>query len=77
MRTTVITSEMVDIDVCYGDYDGFITREYWNVDCYKGEKLRYQSTHRYEDVARMRATLFENGIDDFYIVEDVEVSEDA
>lgn len=76
MRTTTITSELVDIDVCYGDYDGFITREYWNVYCYKDEKLKYQSTHRYEDVAEMRATLFENGIDELTYFEDVEVGAD-
>lgn len=77
MRTTTITPELVDIDVCYGDYDGFVTREYWNVDCYKNGELMYQSTHRYEDVAKMRATLFENGIDAFVYFEDAEVGEDA
>ena len=76
MRTTNITSELVDIDVCYGDYDGFVTREYWIVECFKDAKLKYESVHRYKDVAEMRAILFENGIDELMYFEDVEVGED-
>lgn len=36
MATAIVTPEEVDVDVCYGDYDGFITKTIYVVDFWTG-----------------------------------------
>lgn len=57
-RTVEITSEMIDVDVCYGDYDGHVTRETWVVDFFiLGERVD-SGCYKREDYARAIAAKF-------------------
>jgi hypothetical protein len=64
MRTAFITSEDVDVDVCYGDFDGHITRKSYCVEFFVLDDLVDEHWLKTEVAARMHAGLFEQG--DFY-----------
>ena len=37
MRSVTITPEEIDVDVCFGEFDGFTTKTTWVVDMFKGK----------------------------------------
>jgi hypothetical protein len=87
-----ITPEVIDIDVCYGDYDGIMYKTIYIVDFFTGEvglptsNLETTMYIKAEHDAKMMARLWELGMTDRgeyneitfnKIFEDVEVDEDA
>ena len=68
MRTAIITPEIVDIDVCYGEYDGHMTRTSWTVDFFENSEdnlARFEKTdtHYYktEEIAKIAKERYEAG----------------
>lgn len=91
MPIAIVTPEEVDVDVCYGDYDGFITKTIYVVDFFSSEvglQNGYLDTTMFiktEADAKMKALMWELGMtgrgeyDEITfdnIFEDTEVNED-
>jgi hypothetical protein len=64
MREAIITEEPVDFDVCYGDYDGHVTRMSYEVAFFVDGNEDPVDRHYYktETVAKNAASLFERGL---------------
>ncbi len=68
MPIAIITPEEVDIDVCYGDFDGSYTKTIYVVDFFTGEvglpmsNLETTMYIKTEHDAKMMARLFELGM---------------
>lgn len=64
MRVATITPEIVDIDVCYGNFDGHMTRTSWTVDFYENSEenlarfekkdCHYYKTEEAANIAKQR-----------------------
>jgi hypothetical protein len=92
MAIAIVTPEEVDVDVCYGDFDGSYTKTMYVIDFFKGEvgmlngELETSMYIKTEHDAKMMARLWEvgmtgrgeyNEITFNKIFEDAEVGEDA
>lgn len=92
MAIAIVTPEEVDVDVCYGDYDGSYTKTIYVVDFFKSEvglpNVDCNSTMyiKTEADAKMMARMWELGMtgrgeyDEITfnkIFEDAEISEEA
>ena len=92
MPIAIVTPEEVDIDVCYGDYDGSYTKTTYVVDFFTGEvglpmsNLETTMYIKTESDAKMMARMWELGMtgrgeyDDITfnkIFEDTKISEGA
>lgn len=70
MPIAIVTPEEVDVDVCYGDYDGSYTKTIYVVDFYKSEvgliNGDYDTTMyiKTEADAKMKARMWELGMTD-------------
>ncbi len=68
MPIAIITPEEVDVDVCYGDFDGSYTKTLYVVDFFTGEvglpmsNLETTMYIKTEHDAKMMARLFELGM---------------
>ncbi len=68
MPIAIITPEEVDVDVCYGDFDGSYTKTIYVVDFFTGEvglpmsNLETTMYIKTEHDAKMMARLFELGM---------------
>lgn len=68
MSIAIITPEEVDVDVCYGDFDGSYTKTIYVVDFFTGEvglpmsNLETTMYIKTEHDAKMMARLFELGM---------------
>ncbi len=68
MPIAIITAEEVDVDVCYGDFDGSYTKTIYIVDFFTGEvglpmsNLETTMYIKTEHDAKMMARLFELGM---------------
>ncbi len=58
MRNVTITPELVDVDVCYGDYDGFVTKTIWTVEMFEGKQLMTTMFLKTEEFAKEAADKF-------------------
>lgn len=67
MREAIVTEDYVDIDVCYGDYDGHVTRKSYEVAFFVSDDEDPIDRHYYktEEFAKNAASLFERGL--YYI----------
>ena len=67
MRTATITPEEIDVDVCVGQYDGFVTRTAWVVAFYENaENLAVgvyedECCYKTEEYANAAKTKYEAG----------------
>lgn len=63
MREAIITEEWIDEDVCYGDYDGHITRKIYEVAFFVDGDEDAIDRHCYktEEYAKNVADMFERG----------------
>ena len=63
MRKAIITEEWIDEDVCYGDYDGHITRKIYEVAFFTsgGDDAIDRHYYKTEDMAHQEAAKFERG----------------
>ena len=63
MTEAIITEEWIDEDVCYGDYDGYITRKIYEVAFFVDDDEDAIDRHYYktEDTAQREAARFERG----------------
>lgn len=69
MREAIIIEEYVDYDVCYGDYDGHVTRKSYEVAFFVDGDEDPIDRHYYKnlEVAQNAVDLYERGL--YYIGE--------
>jgi hypothetical protein len=58
MRNVTITPELVDVDVCYGDYDGFVAKTIWTVEMFEGKEQVSTMFLKTEEFAKEAADKF-------------------
>ncbi len=67
MRYATIDKDTVDIDVCYGDYDGFITKNVWVVELFDAPNnladRHIFKEENYSDAVKAAENFVDNGLE--------------